>query len=157
MNELPLRDIHLPEPVSWWPPAPGWWLLLILIITLTVLVPWLIKRWRRQSLNSLAQAEFKQLQRRFQQHQDSVQLAQDISALLRRVCMSYTSRSQAASLIGDDWLQQLDALSQQPLFNSDIGHQLLTAPYQASNDIDAQALLNTCRDWLKTLPRRYPA
>lgn len=157
MNELPLRDIHLPEPVSWWPPAPGWWLLLALVIMLAVLLPWLIKRWRRKSLNTLAQAEFRQIQHTFQHHQDSVRLAQEISALLRRVCMSYNSRSQAASVIGDDWLQQLDALSSQPLFNSDIGRQLLTAPYQATNNIDADALLNTCNDWLKALPRRYPA
>ncbi len=157
MNELPLRDIHLPEPVSWWPPAPGWWLLLALVIMLAVLLPWLIKRWRRKSLHTLAQAEFKQIQHAFQHHQDNVRLVQEISALLRRVCMSYTSRSQAASLIGDDWLQQLDSLGQQPLFNSDIGRQLLTAPYQATNNIDANNLLNTCNDWLKALPRRYPA
>ena len=31
---LPLRDLHLPEPVGWWPPAPGWWILLLLVTTL---------------------------------------------------------------------------------------------------------------------------
>ena len=31
LQQLPLRDIHLPEAVSWWPPAYGWWLLVVLL------------------------------------------------------------------------------------------------------------------------------
>ena len=37
-DQLPLRDLHLPDPVGWWPPAPGWWLLLA---TLAMLLIWL--------------------------------------------------------------------------------------------------------------------
>ena len=58
-----LRDIHLPEPVSWWPLAPGWW---ILIIGGGVLSAWLIhylyrryraNRYRRQALQQLKQLQ----------------------------------------------------------------------------------------------------
>ena len=31
-----LRDIHLPEPVSWWPPALGWWLVAMTVMTLLI-------------------------------------------------------------------------------------------------------------------------
>ena len=24
-TQLPLRDLHLPETIGWWPLAPGWW------------------------------------------------------------------------------------------------------------------------------------
>ncbi|MBT3527943.1 MAG: DUF4381 domain-containing protein, partial [Porticoccaceae bacterium] len=27
-----LRGIHLPDPISWWPLAPGWWVLIVIFI-----------------------------------------------------------------------------------------------------------------------------
>lgn len=58
-----LRDIHLPETISWWPLAPGWWALIIL---LGLLIGWFafkgIQRrssnlYRRQALAKLLTIE----------------------------------------------------------------------------------------------------
>ena len=40
-----LKDIRLPPPVSFWPPAPGWWISVVLILLISVFFGrWL---WRR--------------------------------------------------------------------------------------------------------------
>ncbi|HAU18090.1 MAG TPA: DUF4381 domain-containing protein, partial [Marinobacter adhaerens] len=36
-----LRDIHLPETGGLWPPAPGWWVLAILLIAVLAALVWL--------------------------------------------------------------------------------------------------------------------
>ena len=36
-NALPLRDLHLPEAIGWWPLAPGWWVLLAMLVGQVVL------------------------------------------------------------------------------------------------------------------------
>lgn len=50
MNEnLPeLRDIHLPDGVSAWPPAYGWWVILLGIVAVVILVE-LVTVIRRKS------------------------------------------------------------------------------------------------------------
>ena len=54
-----LRDIHLPEDISWWPPAPGWWLLALLSMVALVLVVhaavkfYRANAYRRQALQHL--------------------------------------------------------------------------------------------------------
>jgi len=53
-SELPLRDIHLPAPLSWWPPAPGWWLLLTLLVAIALLGGYLLHRYRRNALQRAA-------------------------------------------------------------------------------------------------------
>jgi HAMP domain-containing protein len=45
-----LRDIHLPATGGFWPPAPGWWLLALLLIGLVVLSTlfWIRRRQKRR-------------------------------------------------------------------------------------------------------------
>ena len=35
---LPLRDLHLPEPIGWWPLAPGWWVILWIIPIVNIFI-----------------------------------------------------------------------------------------------------------------------
>lgn len=156
MNELPLRDIHLPEPISWWPPAPGWWLLLILAIGLAVFIPCFFRWLKEKPINTLAKKEFKIIEINFQEHQDGILLVRDISIFLRRVLMSYEGREKAASPTGDDWLDKLNALTPENYFKDSLGESLLQAPYQQQGHINPQDLLKACNNWLVALPRRKP-
>jgi len=162
--ELLLRDIHLPEPVSWWPPAPGWWLLAIVLCSVIVLAEW----WRRRALRlrnaptALAQRELTSLQNAWVQHGDVQQLLRDLSVWLRRTSMSLTTRAQAASLTGQHWQQFLAELAGEELF-SDADLQLLTAatyrPAPAASvspaaHADGDRLLTMCQRWLEAGSRR---
>lgn len=55
-----LRDIHLPPPISWWPLAPGWWILIFAgIFAFIYLTRILMQRYRsnlyrRQALKKLS-------------------------------------------------------------------------------------------------------
>jgi len=154
VDQLPLRDIHLPPAVSWWPPAPGWWALLILLVLLLVVARLLWQRWRHKPLNKLALQELQAIQDAYDKHGDSQQLLQAISILLRRTCMSYVSRQQAASLTGDAWIRQLNQLGQGDTFSDQLGRQLATGPYSRQPDIDVDVLLASSRQWLQGLPRK---
>lgn len=152
---LNLRDIHLPEPVSWWPPAPGWWLLIAAIIVIVTAFFISRKIYRSKQLRRDIAAELDTIKKQFQQTGNKSQLACALSALLRRACISYYPAKNIAGLTGEDWLAYLDdsntkATSEQR-FQSETGKILLSAPYLPENarlDYDAQALLRLCESWL---------
>ena len=140
-DQLPLRDIHLPEPVSWWPPAPGWWLLLILLVGAVLLVRWWLKRQPALKPHKLALQELRAIESAYAEHGDPQRLIQALSILLRRTVISCLPRQQAASLTGHAWLDQLNRLVDEPLFDDSLGRQLLEAPYSNKPDVDADALV----------------
>lgn len=154
MNELPLKDIHLPDPVSWWPPAPGWWILLTLLILLIYFSPRLIKKIKQKPLNKQAIIELKNIETNYKQQKDKTRLAQDVSALLRRICMSYLSRQQVASTLGNEWIEQVNSVSEKNIFSDELSDVLLKAPYQAGYDYQPEQLLNACHQWINALPRK---
>lgn len=152
IEQLPLRDIHLPDAVSWWPLAPGWWLLMLLVVLVALGIFWLAHYHRNPPLRKLAQRELKHIRQQYQQHQDAQRALRDCSVFLRRVCMSLTSREQSASLTGDAWLKQLNTVSQQPL-PEDIQQLLQHGPYQSTVSVNADELLQHCQQWLNKTRR----
>ncbi len=148
---LPLRDIHLPDPVSWWPPAIGWWILLALLILLAVLLPALIRRLRKKSLKKFIVQEFDAI---VDAHQNNpTALLQATSAFLRQLLMTYRGRKNIAGLTGDQWLGELQNISPEKL-PQPIIFLLKDGPYQKSVNFNEEQFIHDLRQWLKQLPQK---
>ena len=153
--DLPLRDIHLPEPVSWWPPAPGWWLLLALSIALVATGWWLLARYRRRRVLRQLQQELQHIREGYLQDKDAAVLGR-LSVLLRRACLSFYPRHEVASLTGDDWLGFLNSRTRNA-FDDDAAQLLLQAPYrdrQQAETVDVKRLIRIIEQQLPVLFNR---
>ena len=134
-NALPLRDLHLPEPISWWPLAPGWWLLIALAIVGLVYLSRIYLRARaRGAARRHALRQLDALTAEFEQHRDAVALSGGISELLRRTMLAYAPRKEIAGLTGDAWLEWLDRDLDQPRFQTATGKKLLEMPYRRPDE-----------------------
>lgn len=153
MDNLALKDIHLPASIGWWPPAIGWWLLFLSIIALLAGGYWLYRRLTRDTALKNARRLLSQLQ---QPNDDPLAKVVAMSALLRRVAISGNRRNQVAHLHGRAWLEFLDqGLSDTP-FTTGIGQILADAHYRPSlpADFDLAALLALGERWLRQQEKR---
>jgi hypothetical protein len=113
-----LQPLIVPPAVSFWPPAPGWWLLLLLL----PLLGWGLWRLRHhlpttrkaepveQPLDPLrlsALAELARLPKPYDGAPAGAWL-QQINALLKRLCRNHYPYSQSHTLNGRKWLAFLD-------------------------------------------------
>jgi len=153
-EQIPLRDLHLPDAVGWWPPAPGWWLLLALLLAAAAYG--LLRAWqayRRNAPRRAALAELVRLQKAWQTDRDVVALGIRLSPLLRRAMLAYAPRAEVAGLTGNAWLEWLDrGLDDRP-FSAGPGRFLAELPYRRPvdlYDLDAPRLIETVRRRLAT-------
>lgn len=164
ITSLPLRDIHLPDAVSWWPLAVGWWMLLGLVAGL-VAVTYIYKYLKkRKQFSRLALGEFDSVTAQFHSQGDAHKLLEDLSILLRRISISAYPDKHAAGMTGEAWLQFLDEVvlqsSSKPWptkFSSPLGQSLITGPYQKQLSLgqqDIQQLLLLCQQWIQTVTRQ---
>lgn len=148
-SQIPLRDIHLPGPVGWWPPAPGWWLLLGLALVAAVLV-WL--RYRSHYRERAALRSLGAIQRRLEQGAAPVDCIQQISMVVRRFAMSIARGEPVAGLTGDSWLRFLDSRWQRSEFVDGDGRMLIYGPYAPPERVsldDALSLNGLCTEWVR--------
>jgi hypothetical protein len=92
-----LRDIAEPAAVSWWPLAPGWWVILafvaiaIVFFTARIFLQWKANAYRRAALREL----------------ETLTTVTEIHQLLKRTAIAAFPRDQVASLSGQAWCDWL--------------------------------------------------
>lgn len=144
-----LRDIHLPEPVSWWPLAPGWYVLMLLILLILMIITY---RVYKRHVNGLAKNKALELLKTYKDHYDKERNAQVASArvseLLRRVALVYYPRAQVAGLHGDDWVEFLNKTSKKIDFKP-VKAMLLESPFKTGETVNLKPLFTRAEQWIK--------
>lgn len=145
MGNLPeIKEIHIPDGVSPFPLAYGWWIVLlgaVLTILLIRLIFWLIKTSKKYyALRTLETIDIT----------EPVTAAILISELLKRICIF--KYKEANVLYGQEWLNFLNLHAKDKL--SDTAARLLEyAPYMNKKDstytsTDAETIKKFARNWI---------
>ncbi|SFO80165.1 DUF4381 domain-containing protein [Pseudomonas borbori] len=120
MNPLDqLEPLIAPAPIDWWPPAPGWWLLALLVPLLLWGLTRLLRRLQRgrkasvsdnalDPLRLAALAELEQLAKPYGGAPAGPWL-QQLNGLLKRLCRQHYPQSHSHTLSSRGWLAFLDS------------------------------------------------
>jgi hypothetical protein len=152
---LPLRDIHLPTAVAWWPPAWGWWLLAAGMIAVAIVMS--VQRYRRRR-HRAAQRRLAALQREVENGADPLVCVQQASIVLRRFAITTSGADDGvAGRVGDGWLAYLEQRAPR-LHLSDAPHHALTeTPYLPPDKVGRDEACDFCRvcsAWIGAQPAR---
>jgi len=150
-----LRDIHLPDPVSWWPLAPGWWALGAIVLACSAAVLIFVRR-RRRSLKYRALRELNQFRSGTAAHVNVMELASELCILVRRVVLNTVNGRRYVNTHGDAWSGYLAASPNG--MPDEIARFIANAPYalHAVNDLpgdepapDGEALIDAVENWIR--------
>lgn len=139
-----LRDIHLPDGVSIWPPAYGWWVIIgALAVIIALYEVW--RFWRRKNKKLYALRLLGKVQ-----EQNVVQSAREMSEILRRICVF--KYPEAATIFGKSWIDFLNNHSKLKISGND-ALLLSDAPFisiqsQTFNSQNLEAVRKFCQAWI---------
>jgi hypothetical protein len=153
-NAIPLRDIHLPGAIGWWPPAVGWWLLAGMIVAAAVIA---LIHYRRHYRERAALKALRAVTAALERGAQPAHCLQQISMILRRFAMSVAAKSDAvAGLTGERWLAYLDSRWDRAAFAGGTGRALTVGPYARPERVRADDVVElnaVCREWVSAQRR----
>ena len=144
-----LRDVHLPDPISLWPPELGWWIVFGLVVTGVIVFLWMRAYRRRTKARRLAMAELSVVKQHYGTHQDDQWVVRRLSEIVRRYAMATFPRTEVAGLVGISWLQFLDRTGRTNQFSEGAGHLLSSMPYRPHVHAPAADLVSLVEHWIQ--------
>lgn len=153
-SQLPLRDIHLPAAIGWWPPAPGWWILLAVLCAASAFALW---RYRSHFRERAALRALRRAREALDSGEIPVECVQRISMVVRRFAMSVAAGEPVAGLTGERWLRFLDSRWDRNAFAEGTGRLMIYGPYAPPERVgrdDVGALNDLCIEWISSQRRK---
>ncbi len=152
-----LRNIHLPDPVSGFPSAPGWWLLVILIcVGVFFLLRWLVRYWRNNRYRRVGISQLNEIFKHFEFDEDQKQYLASFSELLKQLALTIYPRDAVASLTGEEWVAFLDRSADSKAFSMGAGQVLMYSTYEREANFDVQELHKLGLNWIRKHRREAP-
>ncbi len=146
-----LKDIHMPKAIGIWPLAPGWWIVIgIVMLILIATIYFILKRRGKITAKKLALQQLYALEEEYSADTNT-NLLSDLAILLRRAAIAYYPRSNIAKLHGEKWLAFLDETSKSKRYTQGVGRALLHGPYAASYEDDLTPIFSLVKSWIKRL------
>lgn len=157
-----LADIHLPDAVSIWPLAPGWWLVIVLILAGLC---WLgFQSIQKFILNRRLQTAQSELEKSIQTYRETIKNKNDdqnkagldylyaVNTVLNRVAL-YTDPKHSreiAKLTGNHWLEYLDHSCGGTEFKDGHGKVLAEGQYRPIFSGEVEALYTLSQNWINS-------
>lgn len=156
-----LADIHLPPAVSYWPPAPGWWLLAILVISALVWAVLLIsRRIKQRRICDFALKELDTIYRQFDEdcqqpevNENSARLrfVNQLNSIFRRVALWHYPNSSIASLGGTEWVDFIRKKGDSSGMTDEIAEVISQGRFRPHCDVDVNSLYQFAQQWITSL------
>lgn len=135
-----LHDVVVPPAVPWWPPTPGWSIVLaalalaVLALLLRAFMHWQANRYRREALSLLDNPATKPA---------------EWSALLKRTALAVWPREEVAHLTGKEWLAFLDRTAGMNAFSGGAGSAIESIAFDPKGGNVSGELKGAVREWIQ--------
>ncbi|MGA9573674.1 MAG: DUF4381 family protein [Lysobacterales bacterium] len=144
-----LKDIHSAAPAPWWPPAPGWWVLALLVL---VLLGWLLRRalarLRVQRRRKQMLGWIDHLNANVDPQRDPQTYISTLNRIFKLVALRAFPERQCAVMNGQDWTDFLIE-NMAGLPSAELLKALATGPYDPASNFDPERLSQLTRHWIR--------
>jgi hypothetical protein len=143
-----LHDIHVPPPVSIWPLAIGWWVLILGMFFLMGLLFVSKNYWLKFRIKKTLLQACQNIQQQYDRDKNGAHALNALSILLKKSALQYYPRDQVEGLHGEAWLnflsqtsKKIDMQKAQALFNEMV--------YQQQIQEDISYGFEMVKEWIK--------
>ena len=144
-----LRDIHAAPEVPWWPPAPGWWVLAVLLL---VVLGWLLRRlharYRVQQRRKQMLAWVDHLNTSIDPVRQPQAYLSTLNRIFKLVALRAFPERQCAVMAGQDWADFLTE-NMKSTASSESLNVLASGPYDPAPRFDPEVMSQLTRTWIR--------